>query len=363
MQFLPSGPDDLNQSLVPSDSSLFPDVVRQPFVLNPPEEDSGSTFNPSNLLRKYWLLLLAMLILGAAGGFISVVLSAPRYRGKLLMEVQNANGNLVKNDGNDQNYEVIIQTQIGILNSGSFLKRAADRMQSETVPLAPTGRDIFSRLRQRIRPATQDTLEALRVGLNSAMATFEARPVNKTKLIELTCDSTSPEVAAEYLNSMAAEFSDDGSRSRMQTAQRTSEWLAAQIEESKSKVDEAEEHLRDYVASSGNVFAGQDATLEDTRLIQLKGDLAKIQSDRIAKQTRYELTQHNPPDSLGEVLDDAVLRNYQGQLEALKREKAALETVYTPKHEKVQKVDAQIASVQKFYDTEKVNLLQRIKND
>ena len=38
-------------------------------------------------------------------------------------------------------------------------------MQSDTVPLAPTGRDIFSRLRQRIHPATQDPLEAGRTGL------------------------------------------------------------------------------------------------------------------------------------------------------------------------------------------------------
>ena len=238
-------------------------------------------------------------------------------------------------------------------------------MQSETVPLAPTGRDIFSRLRQRIHPATQDPLEVGRTGLNVAMSTFEARPVNRTKLIELTCESTSPDVAAQFLNSMAAEFSDDGSRSRMQTAQRTSEWLAGQIEETKSKVSEAEEHLRDFVQASGNVFAGpgQEVTLEDTKLIQLKGELAKIQAERIAKQTRYELTRNNPPESLGEVLDNGVLRGYQSQLEALKRDKAALETVYTSKHEKVRKLDAQIGSVQKAYENESNSVVLRIKND
>ena len=78
-------------------------------------------------------------------------------------------------------------------------------------------------------------------------------------------------MAAQFLNAMAAEFSDDGSRSRMQTAQRTSEWLAGQIEETKAKVEEAEEHLRDFVQASGNVFAGQDATLEDTRLFTTEG--------------------------------------------------------------------------------------------
>jgi polysaccharide biosynthesis transport protein len=368
MQFLSSGPEDPNRDLVPAETLLFPEPVRlSKTVVNPVEEESGSGIDPLGLLRRYWLLLLALMILGAAAGFVSILLASPMYRTRLLVEVQIANSNLTKlgggSDNSPENNEVNIQTQISILHSGSFIKRGADRMQSETVPLAPTGRDLFSRLRQRIHPATQDPSEAYRSGLGVAMATFDARPVLRTRLIELSCESTSPDVAAQFLNSMAAEFSDDSSRSRMQTAQRTSEWLAAQIEETKSKVQEAEEHLRDFVQASGNVFAGQDVTLEDTKLLQLKGELAKIQSERIAKQTRYELTLKNAPETLGEILDDATLRGYQGQLEVLKRDRAALATTYTDKHEKVRKVDAQIAALQKSYESEITSVVKRIKND
>jgi polysaccharide biosynthesis transport protein len=370
MQFLSSGSDDPNQGLTPAENLLFHEPGALPHVIvNPAGEGTEAGINPVRLLRKHWLLLVVLMIVGAGAGFVSIVFSAPRYRSRLLLEVQSSSGNLTKiggSDGsNDANYEVVIQTQLGILNSGSFLKRGAQRMQSDSVPLAPTGRDMFSRLRQRIHPATQDPLEVFRTGVGVAMATFDARPINRTKLIELNCESTSPDVAAQFLNSMAAEFSDDGSRSRMQTAQRTSEWLAAQIEETKSNVAEAEQHLQEFVQASGNVFAGagQDATLEDTKLIQLKSELAKIQAERIAKQTRYELTRNNPPETLGEVLDDGVLRNYQSQLEGLKRDKAALETTYTSKHEKVRKLDAQIASVQKAYEAESSSVVQRIKND
>ena len=157
------------------------------------------------------------------------------------------------------------------------------------------------------------------------------------------------------------EFVEDNNHSRIQTAQKTSEWLAAQIEETKARVQEAEEKLREFVSASGNVFAGQDATLDDTKLAQLKGELAKIQSERIARQTRYELTLKNPPDTLGEVLDDAVLRGYQQQLQALKRERAVLDITYTAKDKKVQKVDAQIASVQKAYDAEIASTVKRIQ--
>ena len=367
MDFLANGLDDNNGNVVPyTDNPFSPEGGRalQP-LLGAAAPPDGSV-DVRQLLRKYWLLLLIVMILGAAGGFASVVLSSPRYKTHLLIEVLGSNGMVKNNTVDNSNYEateVNIQTQISILRSGTFLKRAADRFQSETVPLAPTGRDIFSRLRQRVHPATQDPLENARSGLTVAIENFDARPVTHTRLIELTTESTNPDVAAQFLNSMAAEFQEDTSRSRLTASQKTSEWLASQIEDTKVKMQESEEHLRDFIQSSGNVFAGQEATLEDTKLAQLKAQLANIQADRIAKQTRYELTLKNPPDALGEVLGDPGLRGYQDQINGLKREKAALETVYTSKNEKVQKVDAQITSLQKSLDTEVHNVISRIKND
>src|SRR5229473_2216836 len=154
--------------------------------------DAGPSFNLGQIFRRYWLLLLVLLILGGGAGFTSVVLSSPMFKARLLVEVQGTNMGLLKDGvfgGSFEATEVDIQTQINILRGGSFLKRGSDRMQSESVPLAPTGRDIFSRLRQRLHPATQDPLENARRGLTVAVATFDARPVIKTRLIELSCES------------------------------------------------------------------------------------------------------------------------------------------------------------------------------
>jgi polysaccharide biosynthesis transport protein len=367
MRLLSSGPDDPMNGLVHDERPVFPTIARQPYVLpNGNEEQDGRLrVNVFALLRRYWLLLLALLVAGAAAGFASIVLSSPMYKTLLLMEVQSTNSGMPQAAGfqNTETSEVDIQTQVNILRSESFLRRGAERMQAETVALAPTGRDIFSRLRQRIHPATQDSAEAQRTGTLLAIKTFEARPETHTRLIELTCESTSPDLAAQFLNAMAQEFVEDTAHSRIQTAQKTSEWLAAQIEETKSRVQEAEEKLRDYVRASGNVFAGPDATLDDTKLAQLKGELAKIQNERIARQTRYELTVKNPPESLAEVLDDPPLRAYKTQLDGLKRDRAVLAITYTDKDKRIQKIDAQIALVQKSYQDEMASTLKRIKND
>jgi capsular exopolysaccharide synthesis family protein len=91
--------------------------------------------------------------------------------------------------------------------------------------------------------------------------------------------------------------------------------------------------------------------------------LANIQNERIARQTRYEQTLKYPPEQLAEVLDDGVLRGYQQQMEALKRERAVLLTTYTEKNDKVRKIDAQLVPLQKAYDTEINSVIKRVKHD
>src|ERR1700691_3567717 len=129
MQFLSSGPGDPDQDLVPSElvpneNAVLPASTYQPYAMaHPGAEETGSKINPGQLLRRYWLLLAGLMVLGAIAGFVSVVLSAPRYRSRMLLEVENSSGNLMKgvaDSGNDANSEVNIQTQISILTSGSF---------------------------------------------------------------------------------------------------------------------------------------------------------------------------------------------------------------------------------------------------
>ena len=367
MQYLSSGPnDDQNYNLV-RDNLQLPASVRQPYTMaNPATEEAEGSFHLGRVLRQYWLLLTALLILGASAGFISVVLSSPMYQSRLLLELENPNGALLRTGeggGSAESSDIDIQTQISILRSGSFRKRGADRFETDSVPMAPTGQDIFSRLRQRIHPATENPIEAAKTGLNAAVMTFGAQPVTRTRLIELSCESTSPDIAARYLTAMADEFKNETSQSRITTSQGTSQWVATQIEDTKAKVAEAEERLRDFSKAHSNMFAGQDATLDDTKLAQLKGELAKMHAERLHRESRYDLTLKYSPEQLGEVLDDGVLRNYQQQLENFKRDKAALLTTYTEKHDKVRKIDAEMLSVEKAYDAELSSVIKRIKHD
>ena len=330
------------------------------------QQTVSSSIDLTALGKTHWLLILILILLGVAGGVASIVLQSPVYKSRVLLEIQGINEVWLKNSFDvsstyDTN-EVNIQTQIQLLRSGPFLGRVFERLQTESVPLAPVGTDVFSRLRQRARPGTQDPMQNVRDGLAEALSTFDARPVTRTRLIELTCDSTSPDIASQFLNTIATEFIEDTIRSRMQTSQKTSEWLGAQIEETKLKLQEAEERLQEFIRSSGNLFVSAD-TLDDAKLAQLRGELSRIQAERIAKQTKYELVTKNPRETLPELLDDAGLRGYLYKINELLREKAVLETTYTAENLKVKKLDAQLSVLRDSLQKELTGITSRIRNE
>ena len=330
-------------------------------------EASVSPIDAVLLIRRYWLILISLVFLGGSAGFVSVVLTSPVYHAQLLLEATSGTDPWLRTPaqgGTFESNEVNLQTQISILKTGQFLKRGSDRLQAEAVPMRPPGKGLFSRLRERFRPANQDPVAAFQQGLAMATTTFDARPQNKTRLIELSCESTSPDVASRFLNAMATEFVQDAAQSLTANSQKTTEIFSAQIEEAKSHLQDAEERRRNFVAASGNLFAGQETgTLADLQLVQAKNKLAEVQSQRIALQTKYEISQRSAPEALPEVQNDLVLRGYRNQGDTLRQEKAALLLTLTDKNPKVQKLDVQLNEVQQAYNRRVNDIVSGIKRD
>ncbi|HLN03149.1 MAG TPA: polysaccharide biosynthesis tyrosine autokinase [Bryobacteraceae bacterium] len=336
----------------------------------PQDEESQEGSAPVDvflLLRRYWLVLVILVFLGGTGGLVTLLYSLPTYNASATIEVIPLSEVWLRNSLDITSFEsneVNLQTQLNILRSGRFRRRGAERVQSEVIPLPPPVRGVLSRLREHFQPSTRDPVESTRRALDMAIGTFDARPVNRTRLIELSCESTSPQVAASFLNSMAAEFVEDTSRSHSQSSQKTNELLATQIEETKTKLHDTEERLRTFVQASGNLFAGQDiSTLADLQLTQAKQRLTEAHSQVIAAQTRYELSTRVPPESLTEVQLDSTLRGYQDRIGSLNQQRAALLITMTEKNEKVRLIDAQIVPLQEAYQRELAAVLKKIHDD
>lgn len=332
-----------------------------------PAPSSAPHINIPRLLARYWLLAVALLILGAAGGFTSVILQAPLYRASTMIEIQGFSESFLKNFGGDSgssaSSDITIQTQIRLIQSSSFLRNVINRLNSETVPPLPPRSDLFSRLRSRIRPDSQDPMTIMRDGLMHAQATYQVRPINGTRLIEIYCESTHPEIAANFVNTLAAEYVEQSNQSRSQSTQKAANWLTAMLEEAKIRYQEAEGKLNEFMQKSGTTFVGDEAPLSDIKLRQLKTELAAVQSERIARQSQYEIIRNTPPENLTGVLGDDIIRAQQAELATLKQQLVRLQSTFTPNHYKVQAAEAQIAQLQNAVNGGVAGIAQKIRND
>src|SRR6266851_4698530 len=99
MEILPSRPNRDNNRLIPhgDDTSIGGGQYREYSISDTGEDSTGPKFNVGDLLRRYWLLLIALVTLGASAGFTSVVLSSPMYKTRLLLEVQSVNEAFTRN--------------------------------------------------------------------------------------------------------------------------------------------------------------------------------------------------------------------------------------------------------------------------
>ena len=341
-----------------------------------PAVDGGWTPAPPKI--SYWkiasrhkLLLSLCLVVGAFLGTVYVILRTPQYSASSTVELVGFNQSFMNMSQVDPQAGTDIttasasniQTQTRILTSRSMLSRVAERMSLEMTPISSTPTTFFTKLRARIPFGQKEPLEQMKEAVSTAASTASARGVGATRLIEIRCQSPSPEVAANFLNTLAAEHISQSLAIRSSTTQRTSQWMDSQLEEAKARLQAAGEKLRDFVRQSGMDFFPEQSTLADSKMKVLQADLAGIQADRIAKQARWEMAKNTPIDSLPDVLLDPNLQSLKSGIVSLRKEMAQLTATLTPEHYKVQKIQAQITELEQTLDKEKIGLLKRLEND
>lgn len=330
-----------------------------------PDEAAESSLSISSVLqiaRKNLIVGVVLVLLGSMAGFAAVIFSAPMYRARLMLELK------VPARGPQQDQQEIssvdIYTNIQLIRSGAFLRRVMDRMRTETVPPTPVRTDFFSKLRARFIESSKDPVEIMNMGLARAVNTFDVRPINNTRLLEVMCESTHPEIAANFANTLAAEYIDQQVNFQSQQSQQSTTVNRNQLEETKAKLNAAEKRLQDFIKGSGSMYVAQDNnTLADTKLKDLQGELSSSQRDRITKQARYELVSKAPVEALGDVLNDTTLSGYQAKLVDLRREIAALLTTFTHDHPKVRRLEVQVKELEGAYTKEASAVQQRLKVD
>src|SRR5579871_119427 len=332
------------------------------------ESEPGGWQRHWHVFSRHKLSIILLAAVGLAGGFAVFVPRSPVYSAQTTLELQPINENFMNIGSVDplsgaiSDASLNAQTQISIIRSNSVVGPAIDRMERESSSVVAAPTDTFSKVRSHLGIVPKEPVQAFKDGLTAAVKSLSVRLVPGTRIIEIQSESTVPEVAANFVNAVASEYQYQNAQYRSTNAQRTSQWLQGQVEETKSRLDQAEAKLQEFVRKSGNVFASESETLSSSKLRELQASLAAAQGERIAKQTVYEASLTRPVESFPPEFNSRLME-YNTEITKLQQQAAQLTTKFTTNHPKVQEVQAQIAQLTEARDREQKNILARIKGD
>jgi capsular exopolysaccharide synthesis family protein len=324
------------------------------------------------MLKRHRVAVTVFALVGLALGIAVTKVQTPVYRATTSLEVLNLNEdfmNLKQSNpvsDTDNSYDTSeVQTQVKILQNEELRTRVIKKLdpgynasEQKTQPVLP-----LTGWRAWLKMAPPGDVSPLQARLLAAAGSLKVRATPRTRVIEVTIDSTDPRLAADFANTLGNEFIEQNLESRWKTTQRMGDWLGRELGDTRDKLVRAEDALQTYARDSRLIFTGENSSVATEKLQQIQHQLSTASADRIAKQSRYELAQSAPPDALPDVLNELGYRETQAKLNDLRRQIADLSAIYNPDYSKLRQAQAQAASLQVAIDRNRMDILARIKND
>ncbi len=350
--------------------AAYADPTPQYYALNAgTDAHPGDLFEYWRIARRHKVSLLLFTVCGMLLGILAGIPQKPIYKVSTSVEVLNLNEDFMNmkqtnpTTSSDDSYDTSEeQTQVKLLQSDSLLERVILTLDP-SYPKHSFNLPATSGWRKLLNSPESVRLTERQVLLNRIADSLKVRGVSRTRIIEVTLKSTDPKLAVAFANTLANEFIEQNIEARWKTTQRVGEWLSRELNEERTSLLSSEDALQKYARESGLIFTDDNTNVATEKLQQLQLQLTTMTGDRIGKQSRYELAQHSPPDSLPDVVNDDSLRDSAAKINDLRRQIADLSAIFTPDYSKVKRLEAELNALNTAFQSDRANVIDRIKNE
>lgn len=349
------------------------------------------------ILRKHWLMILSITILGT---FLVIVYEAQKpdyYTSEVRIQVNNetnpatggaSSGSIILNPGNDPAY---FTTQLQILEGPGLLRRVVKTMDLEHNPTffrpgKGQERTVWQNVlrmfglykpSQRTEIAKEDPTPGDKLNLRAdstvdldsqaqVLAPYvgyikgnldvspvkDTRTVNReTRLIRVEYKHYDPVLATKVVNTLADTYVLQNLEQKVETNASASDFLQKRVAELQSQIRTGEERLINYAKS--NQILSLDSTQNTVvqRLSDLNNRLSQAENDRITAEAAYRAAQQNPMSNVTAESKDARTSGLESQLTGLRQQLEKLKVEYTDEWPEVKQLQRQISAIEKELQT------------
>ncbi len=352
-----------HEELVPAERRPPERVHRRPgsVVDSGPEGSEGYSY-----IRAYWLILLkrrwtVLTVVFVLATLVAIVSfrTQPVYEATARVEVEADTPQIQSlNDlyRGEPGYsdETFLQTQVNVLKSENLAWRTVQQLGlGENAEFAPGGGER--------KPAASPT--AAQNGIIQAFrGHLRVQLMRDSRMVEVTFDSTDPQLAARAANTLVNNYTEYNFHQKYDATRQASGFMEQQLDELKAKVEKSQQAMVDYERKNLIVDIGDKQSVVEQRLAAMSTDLTNAQSDRMQKQSLYELVSSNQPEA-ALTAQDTLLQSLDEKYASLREDYVDAVGQYGPNFPKVKRLRDQMNEVQSMMERERKRLVTRIRNE
>ncbi|HVS88681.1 MAG TPA: polysaccharide biosynthesis tyrosine autokinase [Candidatus Acidoferrum sp.] len=315
------------------------------------------------ILRKHQWLILSFLLAVVTIVSIATFRMKPVYVATSRIEIDRENSNILPFQGMDSydylmDLENYIETQSKILTSETL---ALQTIRSGGLAGHPdfASADGPSEAISSGSLANQKRPPELGVFLGS----LSVKRVPNSRLMDVSFESTDPQLAAHVVNAHIENYIEQNFRSRYEATAQASTWLADQLNELKIKVEKSEDARITYERQNQIWTLDDKQNITTQRLSDINKELTEAQSDRMKKEALYEFAKSGETNAVPQLRDNELLQDIlRKRTETFTQYTDALNQ-YGPNFPKVQRLQAQLKEIDGLVENEKKNVINRMDSD
>lgn len=303
--------------------------------------------------------ILAPAIIMALLTFIAVNTLSPRYRSEARILIEGRENIFLRPEA-DKTFdrslvdEEAIASQVQVILSRDLARQVIRQLKlgerSEFDPVL-SGMSIPSILlglvglaRDPLRMTPEERV------LEAYFAKLTVAPVDRSRVIAISFESSDPELSARVANAVADGYLELQQAAKQEQARSAGQWLAGEIENMRKKVAEAEAKVEDF-RSKSNLFVGPNSTsLATQQLSEVNSQIAAARGQKADAETKARLIrdmlQAGKPLEASEVLNSDLIKRLSEQRVTLHAQLAEQSATLLEFHPRIKELRAQIGDLE-----------------
>jgi capsular exopolysaccharide synthesis family protein len=315
------------------------------------------------VLRKHQWLILSFMLSVVTIVSIATFRMRPVYVATARIEIDKENSSILPFQGADS-YDLMV-------DSDNYIETQAKILTSETLALQ-TIRNNGLALRPEFA-SSGGISEAVANGnlanqtrppeLAQFLGSLSVKRVPNSRLMDVSFESTDPQLAARTVNAHIATYIEQNYRSKYEATSQASDWLSDQLRDFKIKVQKSEDARIAYERQNQIWTLDDKQNMTTQRLSDINKQFTDAQAERMKKESLYEFAKAGNLDAVPQLDSNSALTELLKKRGEMSADYADAFQQYGPNFPKVLRLKAQLKDIDDSIEKEKQKILDVLESD